>query len=240
MNEKVLHFVFSYHIIIPLILFSGTTSAIVIDDFSGDTFSGSAPLSGEDAGSSSGGFQRTVDASATVSGTGSGELSIQLNGVVLGERYDHHKIGDINSDVFGISTVHYALGGLDLTVGADALGIDIFRSREGMILSILLEDSTGRNVSNALTLPAVSPIGLTPFAFSFTGFFGDAGFNFADVATASIRVDGSGVADGFVTSDNFQTVCINCERVPAPATLAVFSLGLAGLGYQRHNQNKTA
>ncbi len=219
-----------------------SAQAVVIDDFNGDTFGGNAPLVGAAAGTGSGGAARTVDSAAN------GPLTVEINQNLAAGVYSHSQ----DSGVTGSSTVSYALGGVDLTLDANAFLLSLINVDLAGFISIDIDGSsssvstTNVVLANGAALPA-------DVHFLFSDFGGAA----SNANIVSITIDGTATAALDATIDNFGTVCsdlaatinsptgpsagnINpalCVQappppppgVPAPGSLALLGLGLLGL-----------
>jgi PEP-CTERM motif len=105
-----------------------------------------------------------------------------------------------------------------------AVGFNVAIGFGGLSATVEVFDSAGGSLDSA-TFPTANQRVFT----SFIG-FSDLG-EIGSVRITPLRY-GSNV--GFALIDNFRFE--NADKVPAPATLAIFSLGLAGLGWSRNKK----
>jgi len=214
---------------------------IVIDDFSGSTFAGDAPLSGAGAGTSSASYTRTV--SATTSGT---DTNVQLNTLTNPSVYAHSQ----SAGVTGTSSVNFSLGGLDLNDGANAFRFALTSADLNGIVGLTVDAVSVSFSTNSILI--ASGLAFPAYVdFLFSSF---AGVNFDSVNNVSIFIDGSSQAALDVSVDNFGTVCSsattsggvgtapaagNCApptNVPEPAMLGLMGLGFAAMGASRRRR----
>ncbi|GEM_PF-4971606 len=225
---------------LSIALSAGSANAAMIDDFNGDVFnSTSAPLTNAAAGNSSVGYARTI--TATSSGI---STDIAINTPTNPGVYAHSQ----SSGVTGYSQIDFALGGIDLTSGANAFSVTLASADLGGVFGVIADGvsvSLTTNtvlLSSGLTFPGVAE-------FLFSDF---AGVDFTSVNTVSLFIDGTGTAALDMSIDSFGTTCSalnatggagkdgtigNCStdtsNVPEPAPLALLSMGLVAFGFGR-------
>ncbi|MCP3909167.1 MAG: PEP-CTERM sorting domain-containing protein [Oceanicoccus sp.] len=224
-----------------LMLSAGSATAIVIDDFSGNAYSASAPSTGDAAGISSSGFARTVDIT-----TSAGDTTVKLNsGASLGA-YSHSQ----DAGVTGTSQVTFDLGGLDVTEGStqNAFRLGLISVDSNGIIGINVDGAASSLSTNSIII--ANNYVLPSYAdFLFSDFVGTV--DFTNVNTFTISVDGSAQAalnteisivgtacsglssSGGSGSGTDSTDCEPTGNIPEPTTLVLMTLGLAGLGYRR-------
>jgi len=168
-----------------------------IDDFNGDSFGPiTAPLGSADAGVSSNGDPRTIDAQSSGANT-----SISINSGNSIGAFSHSQ----DSGVLGLSQVDYDLGGLDLTVagtmnafrvGLNSIDLGGFFGVIVDGVSIELSSSTVL-LQNNNVMPSVADI-------LFSDFFG---VDFTSVNSLSLFVDGSTTQAFDVSFNMIGVVC---------------------------------
>ncbi len=218
-----------------LMLGAGSASAVVIDNFTGDTYSADAPLTGASAGTSSAGYTRTVD--ATTSGV---STTIQINTLTNTALYAHSQ----ESGVTGTSQLNFDLGGLDLTgggtlnafrIGLNSIDLDGWF---GIIVDSIKVELSSNSVliDNGLATPSYADILFSDFGLA----------DLANASTLSLFVDSKTTAALDASFFMLETVCsglassggsgvngtngnCNISTVPEPGTLVLLGLGLAGM-----------
>lgn len=224
-----------------LILASGSANALVIDSFTGDYYSSSAPLSGANAGFSTSGYLRTVDATSSAAST-----TIRINsGASLGV-FSHSQ----DASVTGTSQINFSLGGIDLTDGGDQNAFRIglnsidLNGTIGVIVdgSSLSLSTNSILIANGLLLPSFAD-------FLFSDFL--VPVDFTNVSQLSLFIDGTAQAALDAEISIIGTACsglnssggsgsgTNCSptTVAEPGTLALLGLGMAA-GMMRLGRKK--
>lgn len=206
-------------------------AVIVIDDFNtgAQTVAASVvPISNTVAANGAiGGFRNTAITFANFTG-GS---TVRANDGPAANTYSHsNDAGFLSNSKVTWDANGAGLGGSDLTDGGlnDALQIDINAIDQGNVALEFLVKDTG-NVESSLTLTG---LGVGQHAFFFTAFSGNA--DFGNVDNIMLRVVTGDASD--VVLDLVQTRS-GLITVPAPATIALFGLGLLGLGRLRRRQS---
>nr|WP_086939721.1 PEP-CTERM sorting domain-containing protein [Thaumasiovibrio occultus] len=162
------------------------------------------------------GVNMTVSAGTLTYETGSGAIAM---GKI---QYDGDDNDADNLDVTG-------LGSVDLAALGNSFVLDIFEADLGFSYSIGVWSNGGavsavnEYVANGTNVP-------TSRAFSFADF---AGVDFTSVSAIEFIINTKGLA-----GQNSIDFTVDSIKVPEPATIALFGMGLMGLGYTRRRKAK--
>ncbi len=179
---------------------AGSTQALVIDDFNGDTYTGTATaitsVVAAPAGNSSSGYTRTVDITSSGNFTDAAINTATTPGV-----YAHSQ----GAGVTGYSQVNFNLGGIDLTEGGTQNAFTVLLDSVDLngFIGVIVD---GVSASLSTTSIIVDNGGVVPsFAdFLFSDF---AGADLTNVSTVSLFIDGTGQEALDASIDLFSTTC---------------------------------
>ncbi|MGZ8250538.1 MAG: VPEID-CTERM sorting domain-containing protein [Methylomagnum sp.] len=183
-------------------LAAGSANALVIDDFNGDTYNGSAGvslpvLSNDPAGNSSSGYARDVSITSTGDFT-----DIQIDTVTNPGVYAHSQ----GSGVFGTSVLNFDLGGaLDLTVGGtqNAFRLTLTATDLNGTFGVAINGGAFTSITTNAVLVA-SGLVLPAYAdFLFSQISGDE----TTATSVQIRIDGSSQSALDISIDTLGTAC---------------------------------